>query len=82
MAALEERFAARVKQPLSARYAEGEATVRTWLQTTRAWYLAAAGRVSGWLGTSRELLASLLGSADETAPDSEDSESEPNQETP
>ena len=80
--ALEERFSASVKAPLTARYAEGEAKISTWLRTTRAWYRAAADRVSGWLGTSRELLASLLGSADKTAPDSKDSERDPNQETP
>ena len=82
VAALEERFTARVTEPLNARYAEGEATVRTWLRTARAWYRTATDRLSGWLGTSRELLASLLGSADETASDNEDSERDPNQETP
>ena len=82
MAALEERFAVQVKQPLSARYAEGEAEVRAWAEAAEAKGRTVAGKVAAWLGTSRDLIASLLGSADEKASDKEDAASNPNQEKP
>lgn len=82
VAALEERFASGVKEPLSARYARGESEVRTWAQKAGAQGRTLANEIVSWLGTSRELIASLLGSADEKASDSDDAASNPNQEKP
>ena len=82
VAAIEERFAVQVKEPLSARYAQGEAEIRAWAEAAQARGRALTGEVVSWLGTSRELLASLLESADEEASDKEDATSNPNQEKP
>jgi len=82
VAALEERFATRVKEPLSSRYADGEAEVRAWAEAVEANGRKVTERVSAWLGTSRDLIASLLESADEKASDREDAESNSNQEKP
>lgn len=82
VAALEERFAARVKEPLGARYADLEAELRAWAEATRAKGRALGEKAADWLGTSHEVLASLLGSANDKASDGEDAASNPTQETP
>jgi anti-sigma factor RsiW len=82
VAALEERFATQVKEPLSSRYADGEAEIRAWAEAVEAKGRKVTEKVSAWLGTSRDLIASLLESADEKASDREDAESNPTQEKP
>jgi anti-sigma factor RsiW len=82
VAALEERFTSRVEEPLRARYARGEAEVRAWAKGAERRGRALASEVADWFGTSRELLASLLESADAKASASEEPESNPTQETP
>jgi predicted anti-sigma-YlaC factor YlaD len=82
LAAIEERFTARVKKPLGTRYARGEAEVRAWAKAAEAHGRVMSEAVVSWLGTSRELLASLLGSADEKDSDSEDAATNPTQEKP
>lgn len=80
VAALEESFTTRVKEPLSTHYAQTEARVLAWAKVAEQHGRTAADVALGWLGTSRELLASLLGSADEK--DSDDDASNSTQETP
>jgi predicted anti-sigma-YlaC factor YlaD len=86
LAALEEQFSARVTTPIGSRYARAESRARAWAQ---AWAEEAEARGRGlvetvgtWLGTCRELAASLLGSADDTAFDDQDAKSNPTEETP
>ena len=82
VAALEERFAVQVKEPLYARYARGESEVRAWAAAAETKSRGVADQVGVWLGTSREWIASLLGSADEEASDTENATSNSNQEKP
>jgi hypothetical protein len=82
VAALGARFNDRVKEPLGAGYARGESEVRAWARVAEEHGRAAVDQVTGWIGTSRELLASLLGSADEKASETEDTVSNPDQEKP
>lgn len=82
MAELEEHFAARVKEPLSARYADAEAEVQAWARAAEAKGRSVAGQVVAWFGTSREWIASLFGSADEKDSDKQETASNPNQEKP
>ena len=82
MAAIEEGFTSHVKEPLSARYARGEAEVRAWAKAAAERGEQLAGEAIDWLGTSRELLASLLGNADEKSSGDTDTTSNPDQEKP
>ena len=82
VAALEESFAARVGRPIGERFARGEAEVRAWTEAAEARGREAGERLTAWIGTTRERLASLLESADDTASENRDDESNPNQETP
>ena len=82
VATLEERFGTHVRQPLGNRWARGEALVRSWAEGATASARARLDGARGWIGTSRERLASLLGSADEKNPDGADAEPKPTEETP
>ncbi len=82
VAALEERFTTQVKEPLSARYAHGEAEIRAWAKAAEARGRVVADEVGSWIGTSRGRLASLLGSTDEKDSGHKEDASNPNQEKP
>ena len=82
LAALEEGFSARLKRPIGKRYARGESLAREWAEAAEARSRVVAETVGSWLGTSRELLASLSGSADEKPSGSEDPTPDPTQEKP
>ncbi len=82
VATLGEQFTVRVKEPIRAGYARGEAEARTWAQAAEARGRAFIDDLSAWLGTSRERLASLLERADEKASDNQDDASNSTQEKP
>ncbi len=82
LAVLEEQLSARVARPIGSRYARAEARVRIWAGEAEALGRGGVETVGAWLGTCRELAASLLASADETASDDPDPQSNPTEETP
>lgn len=82
VAALEERVADRVIAPLAAFYARGESAARAWAGVAAERGKALTGELAMRWRTSRELLASLLESAETEASETRNAAEPPDQETP